>query len=71
MPLFLVIFGTLLAGVVMGGFASWLAQSRVRRERRQWQREADRLGRELDNVRRSQRPLRPTAIDADDFAESN
>jgi hypothetical protein len=55
----------------MGGFASWLAQSRVRRERRQWQREADRLGRELDNVRRSQRPLRPTAIDADDFAESN
>jgi len=71
MPLFLVIFGTLLVGVVMGGFASWLAQGRVRREKRQWQREADRLGRELETVRRGQRPAGTPAIEADEFVESN
>ena len=33
-PLFLVIFGVLLVGVVLGGVAGWFAQSEARRDRR-------------------------------------
>ncbi|HVW93697.1 MAG TPA: LapA family protein [Devosia sp.] len=71
MPLFLVIFVALLLGVVLGGFATWLTQGRVRREKRQWQREADRLGRELDTTRRSQRPARTSRNEIDDLVDSN
>jgi uncharacterized integral membrane protein len=52
-PLFLVLFGVLLFGVVAGGVATWFAQSAHRRDERAYRREAERLNRELDIVRRS------------------
>jgi uncharacterized integral membrane protein len=72
-PLFLVIFGVLLVGVVLGGVAGWFAQSEVRRNRRHWQREAERLGRELDAQRRAHWPARANSsrIDIDDLVDSN
>ena len=70
-PLFLVIFGFLLLGVVFGGVATWFASGQVRREKRQWQREAARLGRELDTTRRTGAPRRaPTALDIDDLVDT-
>lgn len=55
MPLYAIIFGALLAGVALGGFVSWLGQSKWRRTARmraqdamRWQAEADRLSRERD-----------------------
>ncbi len=55
LPLYAVIFGALLAGVALGGFVSWLGQSKWRRTARmraqdamRWQAEADRLTRERD-----------------------
>jgi hypothetical protein len=52
-PLFLVVYAILLIGVLLGGTAAWLAQGRVRRERRLWRREAEHLTRELDALRKS------------------
>lgn len=52
-PLFLVVYAILLIGVLLGGIATWLASGRVRRERRQWRREAEHLTRELDALRKS------------------
>ncbi len=55
LPLYVVIFGALLAGVALGGVASWLGQGKWRRTARmraqdamRWQAEADRLSRERD-----------------------
>ena len=70
-PLFLVIFAFLLLGVVLGGVAAWLAAGRVRREKRQWQRESERLGRELDNLRKNPPPTRRSAsLDIDDLVNT-
>ncbi len=55
-PLFAVIYAMLLIGVVLGGLAVWFSQGRHRRERRQYRREAERLGRELEGARRQQKP---------------
>ena len=52
MPLFAVVYAMLLIGVLLGGTATWLTQGRQRRERRQYRKKAERLGRELDDVRR-------------------
>lgn len=46
-PLWLVIFGCVFLGVLLGGFAVWSAQSRFRREARHQRRRAARLEREL------------------------
>lgn len=73
-PLFIVIFAVLLVGVVLGGVAGWFAQGEVRRERRYWRREAERLNRELEARRRERAaPARPGArqIDVDDLVDSN
>ncbi len=55
MPLFGYLLGALIAGVVIGGFAAWLGQSRWRRtarnrtqEAHRWRAEADRLANERD-----------------------
>ncbi|HEX4766362.1 MAG TPA: LapA family protein [Lichenihabitans sp.] len=50
-PLFLVIFILLMAGVVIGGAASWLGQSRYRRTARRSQIEADDLRDEVERLR--------------------
>jgi uncharacterized integral membrane protein len=55
LPFYVYVFGALILGVVMGGFATWASQARWRRqarlqtaEARRWQAEADRLARERD-----------------------
>ena len=60
-PLFLVLFTVLLFGVVLGGIATWFAQASHRRDERTYRREAERLGREVDAMRRS--PALPTVDD--------
>jgi uncharacterized integral membrane protein len=42
-PLFAVIFGAVMLGVVLGGMGAWLAQGKHRRAERQYKREARRL----------------------------
>lgn len=55
LPFYGFLFGALLIGVLLGGTATWLSQSRWRRtarvnsgEAKRWQSEADRLMRERD-----------------------
>jgi uncharacterized integral membrane protein len=69
-PLFLVIFAVLLVGVLLGGVATWFAQARHRRKERQWRREADHLGKELEALRKTlgQRPDGRTLLDVDELA---
>jgi len=61
-PLFLVLFTVLLVGVVLGGVATWFAQSQHRRDERAWRRESERLNREVDALRRAPAAL-PTVDD--------
>jgi Mn2+/Fe2+ NRAMP family transporter len=55
LPFYIYLLGTLIIGVVLGGVATWLGQSRWRRTARaqsrraaRWQAEADRLTRERE-----------------------
>lgn len=65
-PLFVVIFAMLLAGVLLGGIATWFAQGTHRREEKHFRRETERLHRELDAARRA--PPGPALLEADEFA---
>jgi uncharacterized integral membrane protein len=71
-PLFLVIFGVLLVGVVLGGIAGWFAHGPVRRERRRFRREAERLARELEAERRVPLARRNNSprLDVDDLVDN-
>ena len=69
-PLFLVIYLVLLVGVLLGGVATWLAQARVRAERRHWRREAALLTKELDGLRKTpESPGRQALLEIDDFLD--
>lgn len=50
MPLFLLIFVTLITGVVLGGFAAWLRQGRYRRATRGLRNEMAGLRREVETL---------------------
>jgi uncharacterized membrane protein YciS (DUF1049 family) len=50
-PLFLVLLIVVVAGVVIGGVASWLGQGRVRRALRLANRENDELHREVERLK--------------------
>ena len=52
-PLFVVLYVVLLAGVLLGGIATWFAQASHRRGERHWRREAQMLNGELDKLRRN------------------
>jgi uncharacterized integral membrane protein len=52
-PLFLVIYAVLLVGVLLGGVATWFAQSRHRQEKRQLRRQTERLSQDLAESRRA------------------
>lgn len=60
LPLWLVIFGCVLLGVLLGGLGVWFAQGRFRREARHQRRRVARLEREL-LVRPSTQPVLPQA----------
>lgn len=64
LPFYVYLFGALILGVLLGGFATWLSQSswrhaaRVRnQEARRWRAEADRLTRERDDSVASSKQL--------------
>jgi uncharacterized integral membrane protein len=62
-PLFAVIFAAVLAGVVIGGVATWLAQGKNRRERRIYRREVHHLRTETERLRGDRaRPAAPDAV---------
>ncbi|MDX2307726.1 MAG: hypothetical protein NW216_05780 [Hyphomicrobium sp.] len=55
LPFYVFLLASLIAGVVLGGFATWFSQGRFRKlarvkgvEARRWHNEADRLARERD-----------------------
>lgn len=60
-PLFLVLFVVLLFGVILGGIATWFAQSHHRRDERSYRRETERLTREVNVLRRA--PVRLPSVD--------
>jgi uncharacterized integral membrane protein len=51
LPLFAVIFLAVMVGVLIGGTASWLAQGKTRKTRRQFRREANQLRHETERLR--------------------
>jgi uncharacterized integral membrane protein len=65
-PLFLVIFAVLLAGVLLGGVATWFTQRPHRRDERTYRRENERLYRELDEARRA--PANQALLDVDELS---
>ncbi len=69
-PLFVVLYLVLLIGVLLGGIATWFAQSHHRRREKHWRREAHSLGSELEALRRKDGQSQPAALsDVDDLAE--
>ncbi|HEY9214791.1 MAG TPA: LapA family protein [Ancylobacter sp.] len=50
-PLFLVVFGALIVGVLIGGIVVWLSQGRYRRAARRAGREARRANAQVDALR--------------------
>ena len=53
-PLFFVVFASVLLGVLLGGFASWLAQGKHRKAERFHRAESRRLRGEVDALRQGQ-----------------
>lgn len=67
-PLFVVIYGALIAGVILGGIATWMSQGPQRRDKRHWRRESQRLERELEAARRAPaQPADQTLVEADEL----
>jgi len=69
LPIYAAVFGSLLVGFFFGGFCAWVAQGRRRAAQRQAEREAERLKREAEDLRRrldllesAQRPVPPPVI---------
>ncbi len=67
-PMFLVIYGVLICGVLLGGIAAWFAQGHVRSQKRALMRQNDRLSRELDATRRT--PPGPALAHGNDLLDS-
>lgn len=68
-PLYLFLFAAAIAGLLLGGAATWLGQRRWRRTARrrsqeaaEWRREADKLNRQLETATQ---PTLPQAAHAD------
>ncbi|GHA21107.1 hypothetical protein GCM10007989_15380 [Devosia pacifica] len=68
-PMFLVLYAVLLVGVLLGGIATWFAQSRHRHNERHWRREAHQLSRELETLKRQTRPTPSRSREVDDLLE--
>ena len=49
-PLFLLVFGALILGIILGGVAAWASQRGARRDRRRFRDEAMRLREERDRL---------------------
>lgn len=64
LPLFAVIFAAVMVGVVIGGMASWLAQGKNRKARRQLKREANTLRYETERLRTQSTTTLPATLPA-------
>jgi uncharacterized membrane protein YciS (DUF1049 family) len=53
MPLFVIVFGGLIVGVLLGGIATWIGQGRHRRAERMHRRDVERLRSDIDRMRSS------------------
>jgi uncharacterized integral membrane protein len=51
LPLFVVLLGTLMVGIIIGGLASWVAQGRHRKAERRFRREAEGLRAEAERLK--------------------
>ena len=56
-PLFVVVIGALILGVVVGGIAAWLRQTKWRRTARRLEREVANLRAEVDTLKRGSVPV--------------
>ena len=65
-PMFLVIFGVLLIGILLGGIATWFSQGPHRRDERTFKRENERLHRELEAAHRA--PANLALLNVDELA---
>ncbi|MBF9233197.1 lipopolysaccharide assembly protein LapA domain-containing protein [Microvirga alba] len=62
-PLFAVIFAAVAIGVLIGGTATWIAQGKHRRARRQFKREVSRLRDEAERLRaQTPMPVLPASL---------
>jgi uncharacterized integral membrane protein len=68
LPLFVALFAALMAGAVIGGMATWLAQSRHRSAERRYRNEAERLKAEAERLKAgaqiSLQPVSTTSLPA-------
>jgi uncharacterized integral membrane protein len=63
LPLFALIIGLLVIGVLIGGFASWLRHGKSRRLARRFEREANALRAEIASLRhKPEAPLTPSQV---------
>lgn len=61
-PLYLLLFATMVLGVLLGGIGAWLTGSRHRRSNRAARREVGRLRQETDRLRTNLVDTRTTAL---------
>lgn len=69
LPLFAVIFASLLVGVLLGGMATWASQGKHRREKRALKKETGQLKKELDVIKAKPKQTALGASAADDLLE--
>jgi uncharacterized integral membrane protein len=62
LPLFAAIFAAVMVGTVIGGVATWLAQGKHRRARRQYRREVQHLRTETERLRMQGAPAGVPAL---------
>nr|WP_244318557.1 LapA family protein [Roseibium hamelinense] len=60
-PLFWIMFGCVLVGIVFGGIGAWAKQGRWRKEARVKRREADQWHKEADQLREQAQALSPSS----------
>lgn len=56
-PLFMVLFGFVILGVIIGGIGSWFAHTPLRRKKTYYKREMEKAKSELERVRSSNMPM--------------
>jgi hypothetical protein len=61
LPLFVIVFVLLIAGVIVGGTAVWFGQRRIRRARRRLEAEVTVLHSEIEGLRRQAAAPPPSA----------
>jgi uncharacterized integral membrane protein len=63
-PLFLILLAVLILGVIIGGIASWLRQSKWRRTARRLERDVANLRAEIETLKRDSDPVHiPAAVE--------